>query len=47
MDAPFAVALPDGERLAGQAGDWLLDYGDANLAIVAAEIFSMTYDVVS
>jgi hypothetical protein len=47
MDHPFAVALPDGACLAGQPGDWLLDYGDGSLAIVAATIFSMTYDLVS
>lgn len=47
MDAPFAVELADGDRLLGQPGDWLVEYGDGGLAIVAASIFPKTYDLVS
>jgi hypothetical protein len=47
MDYPFAVELPGGERLAGQGGDWLVEYGDGSLAVVAATIFAMTYELVS
>ena len=45
MNEPFAVILADGvSRLSGRAGDWLLDHGDGNLGIVAADIFSTTYE---
>ena len=46
MQAPFGVLLADGHsRLTGQAGDWLIDYGDGNLGIVAASIFDATYEI--
>ena len=46
MDAPFAVLLADGgTTLNGKAGDYLVDYGDGTLGIVAAAIFAATYDV--
>lgn len=46
MDAPFEVVLADGHsRLTGQAGDWLIDYGDGNLGIVNAAIFDATYEI--
>lgn len=46
MADPFAVVLADGvSRLSGQPGDWLVDYGDGHLGIVAADIFAATYDV--
>ena len=46
MQAPFEVVLADGHsRLTGQAGDWLIDYGDGDLGIVNAAIFSATYEI--
>jgi len=42
----FAVTLPDkSSRLEGRAGDWLVDYGDGSLGVVAAEVFAATYEV--
>lgn len=40
------VIVPE-ERgvLGGHAGDWLVEYGPGDRAIVAAEIFEMTYEV--
>jgi len=47
MSAPFEVLLADGaSRLKGQAGDWLVDYGDGSLGIVAPAIFATTYELV-
>lgn len=47
LDERFEVILSDGEsKLAGDPGDWLVDYGDGSLGVVAAEIFAATYDVV-
>jgi hypothetical protein len=41
---PFLVLLADGvSRLEGLAGDWLVDYGDGSLGIVAPEVFATTY----
>jgi PGDYG protein len=31
------------DTLLGQAGDWLIDYQDGSLGVVAAEIFAATY----
>jgi hypothetical protein len=46
MNQPFEVVLADGEsRLQGGAGDWLVDYGDGSLGIVAAAIFPTTYEL--
>jgi PGDYG protein len=46
MQKPFAVVLTDGEsRLTGRPGDWLVDYGDGSLGIVAAVLFPTIYDV--
>lgn len=46
MHAPFEVVLADGHsRLHGQAGDWLVDYGDGNLGVVNGAIFAATYEV--
>jgi hypothetical protein len=46
MHQPFAVLLVDGEsRLTGNPGDWLVDYGDGSLGIVAPAIFADTYRV--
>jgi hypothetical protein len=47
MATGFEVLLADGEsRLSGRAGDWLVDYGDGSLGIVAKHIFDSTYEVV-
>jgi hypothetical protein len=44
MQEPFAVLLVDGKsRLSGKPGDWLVDYGDGSLGIVAPDIFAHTY----
>lgn len=44
--APFTALLSDGlTSLAGQAGDWLVDYGDGTLGVVAPAVFSATYDI--
>jgi hypothetical protein len=46
MQEPFDVLLADGvSRLAGHAGDWLVDYGDGSLGIVSAAIFATTYEI--
>jgi PGDYG protein len=46
MAEPFDVLLADGlSRLVGRPGDWLVDYGDGSLGIVAAGVFSSTYEV--
>jgi hypothetical protein len=47
MSEPFEVLLVDGvSRLQGVSGDWLVDYGDGSLGIVARAIFAKTYDIV-
>ena len=47
MTGAFEVLLSDGvSRLQGQPGDWLVDYGDGSLGIVAAAIFATTYEIV-
>ncbi len=46
IDQTFAVLQSDGvARLNGQAGDWLIDYGDGSLGIVADAIFDQIYDI--
>jgi PGDYG protein len=46
MDHSFEVLLADGvSRLAGHAGDWLIDYGDGSLGIVSRPIFATTYEI--
>ena len=46
LDEPFAVVLADGvSRLYGRPGDWLLDYGDGSMGVVAADIFPATYQL--
>ena len=48
MQEPFDVSLADGvSHLSGHAGDWLVDYGDGSLGIVAEGIFATTYEVLS
>jgi hypothetical protein len=44
----FDVLLADGvSQLSGQPNDWLVDYGDGSLGIVADPIFATTYDIVT
>lgn len=46
MDEPFEVWLADGvSKLSGDAGDWLVDYGDGSLGIVSAAVFVDTYEI--
>jgi hypothetical protein len=46
MTEPFEVVLADGiSRLSGRLGDWLVDYGDGSLGIVAAGTFKTTYEI--
>lgn len=48
LQQPFDVLLADQvSKLSGHAGDWLVDYGDGSLGIVAEDIFATTYEVVS
>ena len=43
----FDVLLYDGiSELSGHPGDWLVDYGDGSLGIVAQNIFATTYEIV-
>lgn len=43
---PFDVLLADGvSALSGHAGDWLVDYGDGSLGIVAQNTFATTYEI--
>jgi hypothetical protein len=45
---PFDVLLADGvSQLSGQPGDWLVDYGDGSLGIVAEPVFAKTYEIVT
>ena len=46
MHEPFDVSLADGvSELRGHPGDWLVDYGDGSLGIVAEGIFATTYEI--
>jgi hypothetical protein len=46
MHEPFDVSLADGvSELRGNPGDWLVDYGDGSLGIVAEGIFATTYEI--
>lgn len=48
MQQPFDVLLADEvSTLSGHPGDWLVDYGDGSLGIVAHDIFATTYEIVS
>jgi hypothetical protein len=33
-------------RLQGQAGHWLVDYGDGSFGVVSPPIFATTYEIV-
>ncbi|MDB5756271.1 MAG: hypothetical protein JWR56_2699 [Massilia sp.] len=44
--APFEVLLADGvTRLHGQGGDWVIDYGDGSLGVVAQALFPILYEL--
>lgn len=44
--APFGVVLADGVAvLCGQTGDWLIDYGDGALGVVAQDLFFSFYQL--
>jgi hypothetical protein len=46
MTESFEVVLADGvSRLTGHAGDWLVDYGDGSLGVIAPAIFAATYRI--
>jgi len=46
MRERFEVILSDGvSRLRGHSGDWLVDYGDGSLGIVAPMSFADTYEI--
>jgi hypothetical protein len=47
MTQAFEVLLADGvSLLTGRAGEWLVDYGDGSLGIVAEDIFANNYRIV-
>lgn len=47
MSEEFEVLLADGiSRLHGRAGEWLVDYGDGSLGIIAEAIFAANYRIV-
>lgn len=46
MDRPFAVERSSaGMRLQGRAGDWLVDYGSEDYAVVDPSVFAVTYEL--
>ena len=48
MEHPFSVALPDDRgTLAGNAGDWLVQYAPGDLAVIGAAIFASTYELLA
>jgi PGDYG protein len=47
QDHAFFVHLAAGHsRLTGTSGDWLVDYGDGTLGIVAAAVFERSYELI-
>jgi hypothetical protein len=47
MERPFIVVLADQtSRLSGKTGDYLVDYGDGSLGIVAPSVFATTYEII-
>lgn len=47
MSTRFEVLLADGvSRLRGGRGDWLVDYGDGSLGIVARAVFPNIYEII-
>ena len=48
LQQPFDVILADEvSMLKGHPGDWLVDYGDGSLGIVAHDIFATTYEILT
>jgi hypothetical protein len=48
MTEAFQVLLADGvSLLTGQAGEWLVDYGDGSLGIVAEAVFADSYEIIA
>jgi hypothetical protein len=46
LQQPFDVLLTDEvSKLSGHPGDWLVDYGDGSLGVVAHHIFATTYEI--
>lgn len=46
MTSRFQVVLADGRSiLTGSPGDWLVDYGDGSLGVIAPDIFAATYRI--
>lgn len=43
-DAPFQVSIASGQILTGRPGDWLVQYGPDDHAIVAADVFDTLYE---
>ena len=38
--------LPEGRGvLRGRAGDWIVDYGDGDMSVVAKDVFAATYEL--
>jgi hypothetical protein len=47
MSEEFEVLLADGiSMLRGRAGEWLVDYGDGSLGIIAEAIFAANYQII-
>jgi hypothetical protein len=48
MTESFDVTLADAvSHLTGHSGDWLVDYGDGSLGVVADAIFVTTYEILN
>lgn len=48
LEETTIVALPDGRgELTGKPGDWLIEYGADDFAIVGREIFAATYELIA
>jgi PGDYG protein len=48
LQQPFDVLLTDEvSKLSGHPGDWLVDYGDGSLGVVAHDIFATTYEILA
>ena len=46
IEEPFRVRIcAGGDFLQGQAGDWLVQYGENEYGIVGKDIFEQTYDI--
>ncbi len=45
-DAVIVVLADQMSQLSGKAGDYLVDYGDGSLGIVAPRVFATTYEII-